>query len=786
MRQNWLRVAIKGAILISFSTVCPAQNSLLDQLREIDTRVLSDRTGEDLEAMLAEHAQKRILEANRKSSMEWLAISEPHEWEAYVQRRLEALDDSLGELPDSFGPPNVQISNTLDGDGFKILNLVFESRPGFWVTANLYVPDPMRTSMPGIILCHSHHNPKTQGELQDMGMTWARLGCQVLVMDQVGHGERSDHPFHSPADYPEEFAVGRQDYYFRYNLGIQLHLIGDSLIGWMVHDLRRGVDLLLSRDGVDPKRIILMGSVAGGGNPAAVAAALDQRISAAVPFNFGGPEPETVYPLPEDAGETFNYAGSGSWESTRNLRLSCRDGFLPWVIVAGIAPRPLVYAHEFSWDRERDPVWKRLRRVYEDFYQVADHLDFTHGFGLLQQRPPDASHCNNIGPFQRKRIYTALHRWFGIAVPEEEYSKRRDTQELRCSTEDTIRRFKPKKLHDLASEVGHARMMKTHSEMQGLPPQARRERLRSIWKELLGEVDPVQKAPIRTHRPENSGGLWIEKSVLEVEPGILVPFVLLGASDGQDRKPVVVCLAQSGKARLLEERAEFIAKLVAGGADVCLIDVRGTGETAVPGGRGRTSRSTSVSSTELMLGQTVVGSQLRDLRSVMEYLRKHPRVDPEKIAVFGDSLARDNRAGMNLAVPMGIESEPGLSEPLGGILALLGALFEEHLSAVYIGHGLLSYASVLSTPFCYLPHDAVVPGALEAGDLQELAAACYPTPMRIEGLVDGQNVRVGEREARDSYEPVVDAYKDLADHFILRAGQSEPDAVTAWMLKRFE
>ena len=106
--------------------------------------------------------------------------------------------------------------------------------------------------MPGILLCHSHHNPKTQGELQDMGMTWARQGYLVLVMDQLGHGKRRQHPFRSPADYAGPFEVNRQDYHFGYNVGIQLQLIGGSLMGWMVWDLRRGVDLLLARHGIDP------------------------------------------------------------------------------------------------------------------------------------------------------------------------------------------------------------------------------------------------------------------------------------------------------------------------------------------------------------------------------------------------------------------------------------------------------------------------------------------------------------------------------------------------------
>ena len=70
--------------------------------------------------------------------------------------------------------------------------------------------------------------------------------------------------------------------------------------------------------------------------------------------------------------------GDGSWESTRNLRLSGRDGFLPWVIVTAVAPRRMIYAHEFSWDREHDPVWRRLQKVFE-FYNATDRLAFAHG-----------------------------------------------------------------------------------------------------------------------------------------------------------------------------------------------------------------------------------------------------------------------------------------------------------------------------------------------------------------------------------------------------------------------
>ena len=57
----------------------------------------------------------------------------------------------------------------------------------------------------------------------------------------LGHGERRQHPFASAADYPKEFPASRQDYNFRYDTSLQLYLVGESLMGWIVHDLMTGV-----------------------------------------------------------------------------------------------------------------------------------------------------------------------------------------------------------------------------------------------------------------------------------------------------------------------------------------------------------------------------------------------------------------------------------------------------------------------------------------------------------------------------------------------------------------
>ena len=217
-----LVIALGGSALFS-SSAAAADADLATRLRELRSSVVSPESelAARLPQMLADDVRARIASANRRSSTTWAGIRSRAQWERFRDARIEALRRSLGRSPAIAEPLKTQTTGTFVGDGFRIENLVFGRRPGLMVTANLYEPIQPVNSMPGILICHSHHNPKTQGELQDMGMTWARQGCLVLVMDQLGHGERRQHPFRSERDYSGEFRLGRQDYYFRYNTGIQ-------------------------------------------------------------------------------------------------------------------------------------------------------------------------------------------------------------------------------------------------------------------------------------------------------------------------------------------------------------------------------------------------------------------------------------------------------------------------------------------------------------------------------------------------------------------------------------
>jgi cephalosporin-C deacetylase-like acetyl esterase len=734
-------------LTLAFSAAAAkAEENLETSLRKLSSRVLNEN--ESQRNLMAADVSQRLRQANERSTAAWHKTNSRADWERHRDAALEALRGSLGVFP--LSPVNLQVKSCgeIDEHGYSIRKLAYSSHPDVRVTANLYVPKPARERMPGLLICHSHHAPKTQGELQEMGAMWARAGCLVLVIDQLGHGERRQHPFVTTADYPQSFQPGRQDYYFRYNAAIQLYFAGESLMGWMARDLIRGVDVLLAQPGIDRERIIMLGAVAGGGDPAAVAAALDSRIAAVVPFNFGGPQPESPYPLPEDAETRFNYAGGGSWESTRNLARSASDGFLPWVIVGSVAPRRLIHAHEFAWDAKRDPVWKRYQWLYE-WYASPKHLRFTHGFGELRQSGDVASHCTNIGRPHRARIHEAFAEWFGIKVDENQTVVRRPAAELHCLTNADE---ELPALHTLAAREAQKRSREFAAALAQKPAEQRREVLADAWRQRLGNVEPYAIETALKRGEQSLNNVRVEHWLLQGERGIPLPAILL-VPDGRERRPLLVAVAQEGKSGFLQHRAGLLAEL-AEQMVICLVDVRGTGETAAGDERGRRSAATSVAASELMLGETVLGSQLRDLRSVLTWLRKRPEVDASRTVVYGDSFAPVNAADAILKVPLDLP-QPRLAEPAGAALALLAGLFEPELAGVVARGGLLDYGAVFESPFIHLPFDAMVPGAAACGDLPLVAKTIADRPLWLSKLVDGRNRKASSKEIDARYGEVL-------------------------------
>lgn len=210
----------------------------------------------------------------------------------------------------------------------------------------------------------------------------------------------------------------------------------------------------------------------------------------------------------------------------------------------------------------------------------------------------------------------------------------------------------------------------------------------------------------------------------------------------------------------MTDRANFIAELLNKGVAVCLSDLRGIDKSGRGNeARGRRNFDTELSSSELMLGGTTLRTKLKDLRSILRYLRTRTELDTNRIVLYGDSFAPTNPSNMDLSVPFDVELFPELCEPLGGLLALFGALFEDNVRAVYICGGMTGYASLLESQFCYVPHDVIVSAILTVVDLCDIASFLAPMPLRMEALVDGLNRLSTTNNNSYVFKPTLETYK---------------------------
>jgi dienelactone hydrolase len=723
-----------------------------------------------LAEMVALHLRQRAMRMLESDQEEWAKVNTRSDWERYRAGPLKALREWLGPFPQRTSLA-VEVTKEYSGNGYRRQDLLYQSRPGLWVTANLYLPPRPAREMPGIVIIPSHHRPRTQAELQDMGILWARVGCAVLIPELIGHGERI-----------QTYPWNREGYRSRYTMGMQLYVAGESLIKWMVWDTMRGIDLLAERGDVDMDKIVLLGAVAGGGDPAAVTAAIDPRVAAVAPFSFGESVPE-LGPGGSRFPRGLAQPGWGSWETTRNLPRSIVDRYFQWMICASVAPRRFVYSYEMGWDVERVPTWPKYRKVF-GFYNAVDNLDEAHGFGTF----PGPGECANIGPAQRKTLYPELERWFGIPPPKQEPDDRRPEAELAALSSEAAGRLKMRMLHEMAYETAATKLNQSRREIAKLDTAHRRDWLRKKWAAILGDVAPNRSAKFISHWKETWGKAEAEGLTLEVEPGIVVPVLLLKPVASRVATPIVTVVSQGGKERLLVHRRQELDRILSAGIAVCLPDVRGVGETSPDCRRTPQSEEISLAATELMLGNTLLGARLKDLRTVLAFLTARSDVSPEHLAVWGDSDAAVNPRRLLLDETPGWLVGPDIqqqAEPLGGLLALFAGLYEDSVKAVAVRGSLVSYLSILEDPFAYVPSDVVIPGAAETGDLPEVTAAFAPRPLFLDCLVDGRNRKVPEPELKERLAPIYTSYGGNLKNLQL-AGGPGGSALPDWIIAQLQ
>ncbi|MCG3199005.1 MAG: acetylxylan esterase [Candidatus Omnitrophica bacterium] len=218
---------------------------------------------------LLEQARARLDERHEKIQ----AISSPEGLLARGEEVREAMVLSVGGLPDRT-TLNPRTLWTKDFGDYRVEGVIFESRPNFPVTANLYLPNKGTPPFPAVLgPCGHGLDAKAHDTYQTCWINLARRGFAVLSFDPIGQGERLSYL----KEDKSPLFWGTTEHT---QLGVMALLLGKSFAREMIWDGMRAIDYLETRPEIDRTRIGCTGN-SGGGTQTAYLMALDKRIQCA-------------------------------------------------------------------------------------------------------------------------------------------------------------------------------------------------------------------------------------------------------------------------------------------------------------------------------------------------------------------------------------------------------------------------------------------------------------------------------------------------------------------------
>jgi dienelactone hydrolase len=263
------------------------------------------------------------------------------EWEKRRPRLYREYLDMLGLWPlPPKTPLKATVTGTLERDGVVIEKLHYQSRPGLYVTANLYRPKKAKGKLPAVLYVCGHAGRGRDGNktaYQDHGRWFGSNGYVCLVLDTLQLGE-------IPGIHHGTYSHGRWWWQAR----------GYTPAGVECWNGIRGIDYLVSRPEVDADRIAVTG-ISGGGAYTFWIAAADERVKCAVPVSgMSDLKSYVTHKVINGHCDCMFLINTYQWEWT--------------TIAALIAPRPLLFCNSdndpiFPMDGNRRII-ARLRKLY--------------------------------------------------------------------------------------------------------------------------------------------------------------------------------------------------------------------------------------------------------------------------------------------------------------------------------------------------------------------------------------------------------------------------------------
>jgi len=555
----------------------------------------------DVAIQLQQHVYRRSEAQFERWEREKDALATPEQVVAWQQHvRAQALA-ALGGLPDDRTPLDAQHLGTLRGDGVDVEKVIFQSLPGVYVTANLYLPRGLTGPTGAVLFVCGHAEPaKAYPEYQAVCQRLARNGLIALAIDPIGQGERKSYLDERGA---EVVRWGTEEHTYA---GVQCWWLGHSIARYFVHDARRAIDYLCARPEVDPARIGITGN-SGGGTQASWMMLLEPRLAAAVPATF--------------VTRRRDYLWTGQAQDAEQIILGgTANGIDHEDFLIAMAPRPV-----------------RVLAVEYDFFNLE-------GTAATVERA--------------RRIYRLLGHEGNLDLVQTPSGHQYHPVLARAATEFFVRHLRggdPREVDDAEPRPFAPRDLRCTASGQVMldRPESRRVfdvNLAEYRTRPSGPADPVERAEAarswlaeRVHRDRRPTGFfprWLPGPTLPdatttrgfwwAEADVLGAGILLRPT-AMEYRSLLVALFDRGTDDLDGRRAWALER-VKGGQAVLALDVRGTGALAP---RQISARPVDehygtlykLLTDLLALDDSLAAARVYDILRAVELLRTDPAVD---------------------------------------------------------------------------------------------------------------------------------------------------------------
>ena len=573
----------RRALVLLLALVFCCEFAILARAEENLNVLPPEMSGGSTKKMLSRHLRRLTYEALDRRRPEHDKIRTREEVVAYQRRMRAMFIGHLGGFPKRT-PLNAKTVGTIDGDGYRIEKIIYESQPRHYVTAIFFLPKS-KPPFPAVLVPCGHSRSGKAAQ-QRVCILLAKYGIAALSYDPIGQGERSQL---LDADGKQRFrATSEHDL-----IGRGSTPLGRNTATFRIWDGMRSIDYLASRKEIDASKIGVTGC-SGGGTLTSYLMALDQRVACAAPSCYITSLRRLIETIgPQDAEQ--NIHGQLAYGMDHADYLMMR------------APKPtliLASTHDFF---DIQGTWDSFRQA-KRFYT---RLGFAERVSLVET---DAKH--GYPKLQREAMVRWMRRFLlGIDEPvtEPEFETH-STSELQCTPDGQVL------LMDAARSV-----VDLNVELNKQLAEERREhwkpenRLRSLEqvRRIAGirKLNELPRAKVTHHGTIRREGYRIEKLALTSEPGIQLPGLLFVPEKPNGRRYLYL----HGEGKHVDASKDGpIDKLASDGNLVLAVDLRGIGEMS-------TSRDDIV--VAYLLAKSLVGMRGEDVLIVARMLSEWEKKD---------------------------------------------------------------------------------------------------------------------------------------------------------------